>query len=133
MRNRQPMDTNPHRISAAESEVMKVLWADSPKAAEDVVAILAKDQGWAEGTVKTLLNRLLNKGAIAADKDGRRFLYRPLIGRDDYVDTESQGLLDRLFDGRLAPLVSHFSKREKLAPEDVAELRRLLEKLDDGQ
>jgi BlaI family transcriptional regulator, penicillinase repressor len=127
------MDTNPHRISAAESEVMKVLWADSPKAAEDILAVLAKDHGWAEGTVKALLNRLLKKGAIAADKDGRRFLYRPLIGRDDYVDTESQGLLDRLFDGRLAPLVSHFSKREKLAPEDIAALRRLLETLDDGQ
>lgn len=127
------MDTNPHRISAAESEVMKVLWADSPKAAEDILALLARDQDWAEGTVKALLNRLLKKGAIAADKDGRRFLYRPLIGRDDYVDTESQGLLDRLFDGRLAPLVSHFSKREKLNPEDVAELRRLLERLDDGQ
>ncbi|HWU79941.1 MAG TPA: BlaI/MecI/CopY family transcriptional regulator, partial [Caulobacter sp.] len=106
------MDTTPQRISAAESEVMKVLWADSPKAAEDVLAILAKDQGWAEGTVKTLLNRLLKKNAIAADKDGRRFLYRPLVGREDYVDAESQGLLDRLFDGRLAPLVSHFSKRE---------------------
>lgn len=127
------MDSNPHRISAAESEVMKVLWAESPKAAEDILAVLAKDHGWAEGTVKALLNRLLKKGAIAADKDGRRFLYRPLIGRDDYVDTESQGLLDRLFDGRLAPLVSHFSKREKLAPEDIAALRRLLETLDDGQ
>ena len=71
--------------------------------------------------------------AIAADKDGRRFLYRPLIGREDYVDAESQGLLDRLFDGRLAPLVSHFSKREKLNPEDIAELRRLLDKIDDDQ
>lgn len=127
------METSPHRISAAESEVMKVLWADSPKAADDVLAILSKDQGWAEGTVKALLNRLLKKGAIAADKDGRRFLYRPLIGRDEYVDTESQGLLDRLFDGRLAPLVSHFSKREKLGPADIAELRRLLEALDDDQ
>ena len=120
-------------ISDAEAVIMDVLWRGSPRSAEDILAVLAKDQGWAEGTVKALLNRLLNKGAIAADKDGRRFLYRPLIGRDDYVDTESQGLLDRLFDGRLAPLVSHFSKREKLAPEDVAELRRLLEALDDGQ
>jgi BlaI family penicillinase repressor len=127
------METTPHRISAAESEVMKVLWADSPKAAEDILAPLAQDHGWAEGTVKTLLNRLLKKGAIAADKEGRRFLYRPLIGRDDYVDTESQGLLDRLFDGRLAPLVSHFSRREKLAPEDIAALRQLLEKLDDDK
>lgn len=127
------MDTNPNRISAAESEVMRVLWADSPKTAEDILATLTTNQGWAEGTVKSLLNRLLNKGAIAAEKEGRRFLYRPVIGRDEYVDTESQGLLDRLFDGRLAPLVSHFSKREKLAPQDIAELRRLLERLDDDQ
>lgn len=127
------MDTAPHRISTAESEVMKVLWDNSPRAAEDILIVLAKDQGWAEGTVKALLNRLLKKGAITAEKDGRRFLYRPLIGRDDYIDTESQGLLDRLFDGRLAPLVSHFSKREKLAPQDLAELRRLLEALDDDQ
>ena len=111
----------------------QVQYLCSDHLSELTLAILAKDHGWAEGTVKTLLNRLLKKGAIAADKDGRRFLYRPLIGRDDYVDTESQGLLDRLFDGRLAPLVSHFSKREKLNPEDVAELRRLLEKIDDGQ
>jgi len=84
------METTPHRISAAESEVMKVLWTDSPKPAEELLVILAKEQGWAEGTVKTLLNRLLKKGAIAADKDGRRFLYRPLIGREDYVDAESR-------------------------------------------
>ena len=112
---------------------MKVLWDESPRSAEEVLALLAKDHGWAEGTVKTLLNRLLKKGAVAAEKDGRRFLYRPLIGREDYVDSESQGLLDRLFDGRLAPLVSHFSKREKLNPEDVAELRRLLDEIADEQ
>jgi BlaI family penicillinase repressor len=127
------METNPPRISTAESEVMRVLWADSPRTAEEILAAVTTDQGWAEGTVKSLLNRLLNKGAIAAEKDGRRFLYRPLIGLDDYVDAESQGLLDRLFDGQLAPLVSHFSKREKLAARDIAELRRLLERLDDDQ
>lgn len=127
------MDTNPQRISAAESEVMKVLWADSPKPAEDVLAILAKDHGWAEGTVKTLLNRLLKKGAIAADKDGRRFLYRPLVGREDYVDSESQGLLDRLFDGELAPLISHFAEHRKLSPQEVARLKSLIDEMSDDQ
>jgi predicted transcriptional regulator len=126
------MDTKLHRISAAESEIMKLLWADSPQTADHILAVLAKDQGWAEGTVKALLNRLLKKGAIGAVKEGRRFLYSPLVARDDYVDAESQSLLDRLFNGSLAPLVTHFSRREKLAPEDVAELRQLLERLDDG-
>lgn len=121
------------RISTAESEIMKALWARSPMTAEDIAIALADDQNWAEGTVKALLNRLLKKNAIAADKDGRRFLYRPLVAQGDYVHSESKGLLDRLFDGRLAPLVSHFSQRERLSDEDVAELRRILKAHDDGQ
>ena len=121
------------RISTAESQVMRALWAKSPLSAEEIIAALPTDQGWAEATVKTLLNRLLKKDAIAAERDGRRFLYRPLVAQGDYVHAESQGLLDRLFDGRLAPLVSHFSQRERLSPEDVAELRALLEAIDDGR
>jgi predicted transcriptional regulator len=121
------------RISTAESEIMKALWAKSPMSAEELTAALADDQNWAEGTVKALLNRLLKKNAIAAEKDGRRFLYRPMVAQGDYVHAESQGLLDRLFDGRLAPLVSHFSQRERLSDEDVAELRRILEAHDDGR
>lgn len=121
------------RISTAESQVMKALWAKSPLSAEEIIAALPADQDWADATVKTLLNRLLKKDAIAADRDGRRFLYRPLVAQGDYVHAESQGLLDRLFDGRLAPLVAHFSQREKLSDQDVAELRRLLESIDDGK
>ena len=121
------------RISTAESQVMKALWVKSPLSAEEIIAALPKDQDWADATVKTLLNRLLKKEAIAAERDGRRFLYRPLVAQGDYVHAESQGLLDRLFDGKLAPLVAHFSQREKLSDEDVAELRRLLETLDDGK
>jgi BlaI family transcriptional regulator, penicillinase repressor len=119
------------RISSAESLVMEALWQKSPLAAEDVVAEIAVAQGWSEATVKTLLNRLLKKKAIAAVKDGRRYLYRPLVGRDAYVESESQGLLDRLFDGRLAPLVSHFSQSGKLSPQDLAELKRLIEEIED--
>src|SRR5690349_12702185 len=105
------------RISAAESLVMEALWQKSPISAEEVAAEVAAGQGWTEATVKTLLNRLLKKKAIAARKDGRRYLYRPLIHRDAYVHAESQGLLDRLFDGRLAPLVSHFSEQGRLSPD----------------
>lgn len=119
------------RISGAESVVMDALWGRSPMTAEDITAQVAAGRDWTEATVKTLLNRLLKKKAIAAEKDGRRYLYRPLVKRADYVQAESQGLLDRLFDGRLAPLVSHFSENRKLAPEDIAELKRLIEDLED--
>jgi BlaI family transcriptional regulator, penicillinase repressor len=121
------------RISTAESQVMEALWRREPLSAEEIMAEIGASQGWAEGTVKTLLNRLLTKQAVAAERDGRRYLYRPLVKREDYVEAESQGLLDRLFDGRLAPLVSHFSERRRLSPEDIAELKRLIREIDDGR
>ncbi|WP_296598492.1 BlaI/MecI/CopY family transcriptional regulator [Phenylobacterium sp.] len=119
------------RISAAESLVMETLWRRQPLTAEEIFAEVGEAQGWAEPTLKTLLGRLLKKNAVSAQKDGRRYLYRPLVARADYVEAESQGLLDRLFDGRLAPLVSHFSERQRLTPEDIADLKRLIAELDD--
>ena len=121
------------QISEAESAVMEVLWARSPLAAEEIVAALAESRDWQEPTIKTLLNRLLNKGAISADKNGRRYLYAPAIARDAWVLEESSSLLARLFDGRVAPLVAHFSQHRKLSADDVAQLRQLLEELDDDQ
>ena|SRR5436190_20644660 len=121
------------RISAAESLVMEALWRREPLSAEEITAEIAEGQGWSEATVKTLINRLFRKKAISAARDGRRYLYRPTVSRADYVGAESQGLLDRLFEGRLAPLVSHFSKTQKLSDEDVAELKRLIAEIDDGK
>lgn len=119
------------QISDAESMVMDVLWQRSPVAAEDVVAALAERQDWQEATIKTLLNRLLNKGAIQAVKDGRRYLYTPVLRREDWMLDQSEGLLSRLFGGRVAPLVAHFSEHRKLSAEDIAELRRLLAEIDE--
>ena len=121
------------QISEAESAVMEFLWARSPLDAEEIVAALAESRDWQEPTIKTLLNRLLNKGAITADKNGRRYLYAPAIARDAWVLEESSSLLARLFDGRVAPLVAHFSQHRKLSADDVAQLRQLLEELDDDQ
>lgn len=119
------------RISEAESRVMDVLWQRSPRTAEEVVAELAEPNGWAEATIKTLLNRLLNKGAIQAERDGRRYRYLPILRREDWVRSESEGLLDRLFGGQVAPLVAQFSQQRKLSANDIAELRKLIEGLDD--
>lgn len=121
------------QISEAESVVMDVLWRQHPLGADEVAAALASQQDWQEATIKTLLNRLLNKGAISAQKEGRRYLYSPLLKREDWVMKESRGLLDRLFDGRVAPLVAHFSQHQELSRNDIAELRKLIEGLDDAQ
>jgi predicted transcriptional regulator len=121
------------KISGAESLVMEALWKRSPMTAEDIAAEVGPAQGWTEPTVKSLINRLLTKAAISAERDGRRYLYSAAVDRADYVQAESQGLLDRLFEGRLAPLVSHFSERQKLSAEDIAELKRLIGDLDNGR
>ncbi|MBB4131006.1 MULTISPECIES: BlaI/MecI/CopY family transcriptional regulator [unclassified Xanthomonas] len=118
-------------ISDAEAVVMQVLWEAAPRSADDVVAALASRSDWAEPTVKTLLNRLLAKGAICAVKEGRRYLYSPLLERAQWVQQQSEGLLQRLFGGRVAPLVAHFSERGQLSASDIAELKRLLKELDD--
>ncbi len=120
------------QISEAESIVMEVLWRTQPLAAEDVVAALAQSQQWQEPTIKTLLNRLLKKGAILAERDGRRYLYTPMLRREDWVMGESQSLLARMFEGRVAPLVAHFSEQGGLSAKDIAELRKLLEEIEDG-
>jgi BlaI family penicillinase repressor len=119
-------------ISDAESVVMDVLWrAAGPVSAEEVVAALADTTDWQEPTIKTLLNRLLKKRAIVAERDGKRYLYSAKLKRTDYVHSESKSLIDRLFGGRVAPLVAHFSEAGKLGKKDLAELKRLIEELDD--
>ena len=117
-------------ISDAESTVMEVLWQRSPLGADEVVAALAGAQDWQEATIKTLLNRLLKKGAIAAEAEGRRYRYSPVLTRDAWLTQTSRGLLDRLFGGRVAPLVAHFGEQKALTRKDIDELRALLEKLD---
>ena len=126
------MAQNPISITEAESVVMEVLWTRSPMPTEDVITALEGEQHWQEATIKTLLNRLLKKKAIRAVKDGRRFLYSPVITRDDWVLSESKGLLDRLFAGRVAPLAAHFSRHGKLSKRDIADLKKLIAEIDDG-
>jgi len=119
------------QISEAESVVMDVLWARNPLTAEEVVAALAGTRQWQEPTIKTLLNRLLKKHAVQAAREGRRYLYSPVLQRDDWLAQQSSGMVERLFGGRVAPLVAHFSEQGKLTQADIDELRALVEKLDE--
>jgi BlaI family transcriptional regulator, penicillinase repressor len=121
----------PESISEAESAVLAVLWDRGPATAEDVSAALAAPRGWQDSTVKTLLGRLLKKGAVRAQKDGRRFIYTPALAREEWLSRESESLLNRLYGGRVAPLVAHFSRHRKLTKRDIRELKRLIEELED--
>ncbi|MBW8841302.1 MAG: BlaI/MecI/CopY family transcriptional regulator [Sphingomonadales bacterium] len=117
------------RISDAEHAVMEVLWEDSPLTAQDVAERVPAERGWSANTVKTLLGRLLAKNAIAHEEEGRRYLYRPLVAREDYVAGESQRLIDRLFGGKLTPLVAHLAERDQLTAQDIAEIEAILKEL----
>lgn len=116
----------PTPISDAEAQVMRQLWQRAPQAADEIAAALGPQQGWALATVKTLLNRLLKKGAVTAERDGRRFLYSPAVPEETWVADTGLSLIDRLFGGRLAPLVAQFATERKLSPDDVAALKALL-------
>jgi predicted transcriptional regulator len=118
------------RISAAESQIMEALWTRGALTAEEIVHAVGPAQGWGEATVKTLINRLLKKKALASEREAGRARYRPLVSREEYVTGESQGLLDRLFGGELAPLVAHYARHRALSPDEVARLKRLITELE---
>lgn len=120
-------------ISQAESVVMQALWASGSATAEDLIARVAASNDWQEATVRTLINRLLNKGAISAERDGRRYVYRPQMAESAWLTEESSGLLARLFGGRIAPLVAHFSQEGKLSRDDIRDLKKLIGEIDDAQ
>ena len=121
-------------ITSAESVVMDVLWRLGPKDAEEITADLAATQAWSGTTVRTLLDRLIRKGAVGKDKtEGRRIVFRPLIARADYAHAESKSLIDRLYEGRLGPLFAQFSERETLTQEDIADLKALIARIEDGR
>lgn len=126
------MSTTPPPISDAEAQVMQQLWERSPQAADEIAAALGPQQGWQLATVKTLLNRLLHKGAVTAERDGRRFLYAPAFPREAWTAGEGLSLIDRLFGGRLAPLVAQFASERKLSRDDLAALKALLKEQDRG-
>jgi len=120
---------SPERISEAEHAVMEVLWEKSPLTAVDVCEEVCEARDWSMPTVKTLLSRLVAKGAVGTEPDGRRFLYHPLLERADYVGGESRRLVDRLFGGRAAPLFAHLAESEALSDDDIAEIERLLREM----
>lgn len=117
------------RISESEYAVMDALWEAAPLTAAEVADRVSPEQGWTLATVKTLLSRLVGKGAVAHEEDGRRYLYRPLIERDDHALGESRRLVDRLFGGRVSPLVAHLAERDALTDQDIAEIEALLKEL----
>ena len=112
-------------ISKAELEVLQVIWHQHPCSASDIVQRL-DNKDWHEKTIKSLLSRLVKKGAVSFEKDQRRYLYFPLIDKAEYQQSESKNLMERLFGGKLSPLVASFASQQKLQKDDVEALKKLI-------
>jgi predicted transcriptional regulator len=117
------------RIGDAELAVMDVLWDEAPLTAAEVADRVPGERGWSINTVKTMLSRLCAKGVVSHEEEGRRYLYRPAVAREDYAAQESGRLLDRMFGGRLTPLVAHLAERNRLSARDIEEIEALLKAL----
>lgn len=118
------------RITAAESQIMAVVWASDGAGVEDILTAAGPSNNWSESTVRTLIHRLIRKGALVSERRRGRTVYAPQLTRESWLTTEGRGLLDRLFDGRLAGLVAHLTREKAVAPEDLARLKRLVAELD---
>ncbi|MDQ3074271.1 MAG: BlaI/MecI/CopY family transcriptional regulator [Pseudomonadota bacterium] len=117
------------KISEAEMELLQLLWDRSPLTAAQLVELAPEKRKWQPATVKTLLARLVAKGAIRADVDGRRFLYSPAIERDALAVEQAGRLVDRMFGGRVSPLVAQLAEQRDLSADDLDELEALIRNL----
>jgi predicted transcriptional regulator len=118
-------------ISKAELEVMNVIWEHSTCTANDVIRHLNEaGQEWHDKTVKTLLTRLVKKQALGFEKEQRLYRYFPLIDQASYQQQESDSFIQRLFGGRVSPLIAGFAKQNKLTDDDIKELKQLVTDLE---
>ena len=115
-------------ISESEWSIMEALWESSPQTASEVTKTLRASMNWAENTVRTLLTRLVEKGALKTSENAsgtRTFI--PAVKREACVRAESQSFLDRIFGGAAKPLLVHFAQNSKLTAEEIKELKKLLD------
>ena len=118
---------NSFSISEAEYQVMKLIWDKAPVSTKEVTEILADESSWKPKTIQTLLSRLVKKGAIGYKKEGRVFVYTPLIKEEDYVEQESSSFLNKFYDGALNSMVVNFLEQDKLTENDIDELKKILD------
>lgn len=117
---------HPVKISEAEWEVMSVLWDNAPRPSTEIVQEVSSRKGWHSRTIRTLLDRLVQKGAVAVHSERRPALYRPKLSREDCIRQESQSFLDRVFGGEPASMLLHLVQQVELTPAEIQKLKKIL-------
>jgi len=116
----------PPRISDAEWAVMKTVWALKTATAREVVESLAGEAAWKPKTIHTLLARLVQKGALVAEKSGREYVFRPQFTERECRLAASKSFLARVFDGEIAPFLACFLEQGKLSRKEIEELKNII-------
>ncbi len=114
------------RISDAEWEVMNVLWGKHPVTANEVVEELARRTDWNHRTIRTMLNRLVKKGALTHEQRGKAYVYEPRVKKEVCVRHEGRSFVERVFGGDITPMLVHFVQDSNLSPQEIAELKRII-------
>ncbi|NFE19070.1 BlaI/MecI/CopY family transcriptional regulator [Clostridium botulinum] len=121
------------KISAAEWEVMKLLWKENPLTSEKIINSLTEKMDWSTQTVKTFITRLLKKEAIGFEKVGRAYNYYPLISEDECIKAENESFLQKVYDGAVGMLFTRFLEEETLSEEEIEELEQILKDKKEGK
>ena len=114
------------QISEAEFEVMKIVWKYAPVNTNEITEHLTRTTSWSPKTIQTLVKRLVNKGALSYEKQGRVFVYTPLVGKNEYIGQESSSFLNRFYDGNISKMLSAYIENDKLTANEIDTLRSLL-------
>jgi BlaI family penicillinase repressor len=117
-------------VSPAELRVLEVLWDKSPQSTHEIVEKLAKVQNWHSRTIKTLISRLVKKMFVGYEQEKNHYLYFPLIKKQEYQKKISGNFIHRVFGGKISPLVAYFAKQGKISNEDIQELKKILDELE---
>jgi BlaI family penicillinase repressor len=115
------------RISESEWEVMKVLWETSPLTANEIVEVLSKRASWQRETIRTLINRLVQKKAVRFEKKGRQYHYYPAVAETECIRAETQSFLRRFQADAIEPMLAALVEEERLSAEQIARLKEILD------
>ncbi len=115
------------RIAESEWRIMQVLWEKGPQTANEVVGALAGEVHWKPRTVKTLIRRLVKKGAVGFQEEGLRYRYSALVAESECVRSETKSFVRRVYQGAMKPALAAFLEHAELSPQEIEELQDILE------
>ena len=120
------------KIADSEWRVMRVLWERGPQTANDVVQALSGEVEWKPRTIKTLISRLVKKGAVKVTDEGFRYRYEAAVEESASIRSETKIFLRRVYKGAMTPVLAAFLEDAELSPREIDELQEILDKKREG-